>query len=116
MLRLRGSVLRIRARRSGSCGRTAALLLQGLELLAELLIPVLQLLDLPGQLTDRGFEAIEPGDDLGCVLRVGGSAAPGAGERDQSKTGEADHPVRHGRCDENGGLTEVQTVPGGRAS
>jgi hypothetical protein len=92
------------------------LLLQGLELLAELLIAVLQLLDLSGQLTDRGFEAIEPGDDLGCVLGVGGSATPSAGERNQSETGEAGHPVRHGRCDENGGLTEAQTVPGGRAS
>ena len=93
-----------------------ALFLQSLKLLAELLIAVLQLLDLSGQLTDRGFEAIEPGDDLGRILRVGGSGAPCAGERNQSKTGEADHPVRHGRCDENGGLTKVQTVPGGRAS
>jgi hypothetical protein len=74
------------------------------------------LLDLAGQLADCRFEPVEPGNDFRRILRAGGFAAPCAGERNQSKTGEAYHPVRHGRRDESGGLTEVKDDAGGRAS
>jgi hypothetical protein len=87
--------LRVRSRR-GCRRRRTALLLQGLQLLAELLIAVLQLLDLAGQIADGPFEAIEPRDEIGGILGARGRAAKRALEKcQQGETSEPDLNLRH---------------------
>ena len=93
----RRRVLRSWSRRSRRSRRRTALqlLLQTLNLLRELLIAVLQLLDLPGQVADGPFEAIEPRDEIGGILGVRGGAAKRADEYQQGETSEPDLNLRH---------------------
>jgi hypothetical protein len=91
---LRGRALR----RGGSRWRAALqLLLQTLHLLGELLIAVLELLDLTREVAEHTLETIEPGYQIGSILRANRVRQECAHERDHQKPTGTDHSLRHFR-------------------
>jgi hypothetical protein len=73
------------------------LLLQALNLLGELLIAVLQLLDLTREVADRSVKAIDPGHQVGGVLRARNVRRERAHKRYHKKQNRADYSLRHFR-------------------
>ena len=73
------------------------LLLQALNLLRQLLIAVLQLLDLTREVAERTLKTIEPGHQVGSILRANCMREEHAYERNHKKRSSTDHSLRHFR-------------------
>jgi hypothetical protein len=71
------------------------LLLQPLNLLSELLIPILQLLDLTCEVAEHTLKAVEPSHQVGGILRADRTRRERAHERDHKKRSGTDHSLRH---------------------